>query len=218
MTAPLKKSFLFSIVLIGFSTIVVQTLFIREFLTLFYGNEIVIGSFLGIWLFWTAAGSGWLARYLFPQKNLQIIFTFIQATWIFLALVTLLLIRALPALFNLNTGEITGYLTILRIIFLTLAPFCIFSGMLYTLACHLYTHAAQSASGHTRVYLWEAIGATSGGLMLSFVLLSFVNPVQIIFIIMGIKFIYYPGRTQKEPLAAWRTFSFFNFFVVYHRS
>ena len=41
----------------GFAAAAVQTLFLREYLSIFSGNEIVIGVVLALWLGATAAGS-----------------------------------------------------------------------------------------------------------------------------------------------------------------
>ena len=52
-----KRSALF---LIGATSVTGQIILIREFFTSFYGNELSIGFFLGIWLLGAGIGSGLL--------------------------------------------------------------------------------------------------------------------------------------------------------------
>jgi len=50
--------------LLGFTATSAQILLLREFISTFHGNELVIGVFLSIWLLATAVGSGPVARLL----------------------------------------------------------------------------------------------------------------------------------------------------------
>lgn len=210
-----KKNFYFSILLIGFSTIIIQTVYIREFLTLFYGNEIVIGSFLGIWLFWTAIGSGWLSNLIRNHKNSLNQFTNIQLIWILVSIITQIFIRALPLLLHLQTGEITGYFHIFWIIFMTIAPYCVFSGTLYSLACRLHMGSKSTAAtwyGH--IYLLEAVGAMLGGLMISFIFLAFLSPFQTISLIVGLNLIFIFIRCLKYKILLLSMISLSLFIIV----
>jgi len=49
----------------GFSAVVGQIVLMRELIQVFNGNEISLGILLGMWLLWTAVGSGaasWILR------------------------------------------------------------------------------------------------------------------------------------------------------------
>lgn len=46
----MNKRILFALLLMGFTSLVVQTLLIREFLISFYGNELTIGLILSNWI------------------------------------------------------------------------------------------------------------------------------------------------------------------------
>ena len=59
----LKKGILFSIALIGFTAIVAQIIFMREFLVVFYGNEIAIGIIFTSWFATGMLGSWLLGRF-----------------------------------------------------------------------------------------------------------------------------------------------------------
>ncbi|MBP6871594.1 MAG: hypothetical protein KBC43_06280, partial [Bacteroidales bacterium] len=45
------------LVLLGFTAMATQVILIREALSIFQGNELVIGMFLGIWMILTATGA-----------------------------------------------------------------------------------------------------------------------------------------------------------------
>ena len=46
-----------ALMLAGFSAVIGQVVLMRELMVVFCGNEISLGIMLGLWLFWTAAGS-----------------------------------------------------------------------------------------------------------------------------------------------------------------
>jgi spermidine synthase len=52
----------FALFLIGFTATSAQILLLREFISTFHGNELVIGIYLSVWLLATAVGSGPVAR------------------------------------------------------------------------------------------------------------------------------------------------------------
>jgi spermidine synthase len=41
----------------GLTALIVQIIFLREFLTLFWGNELVVGVIIGNWMLLTTAGA-----------------------------------------------------------------------------------------------------------------------------------------------------------------
>lgn len=48
---------------LGFAAQLIQVVFLREFLTTFYGSEIAVAIVLGMWMLWTAEGSFVAARF-----------------------------------------------------------------------------------------------------------------------------------------------------------
>src|SRR5271157_5624243 len=46
-----------ALMITGFSAVIGQIVLMRELMVVFSGNEISLGIMLGLWLFWTAAGS-----------------------------------------------------------------------------------------------------------------------------------------------------------------
>ncbi|MDZ7262090.1 MAG: hypothetical protein ONB05_08305 [candidate division KSB1 bacterium] len=176
----MRKLFAISLTLIGFTAIIGQIVLIRELMVLFYGNELTVGFMLGAWLLWTAAGSGLVGRMLSKLKRLRLTYGLTQLGLALLVPASIVAIRASQVIWGRTQGEITGLVPIMVTTLVTLGPFCIFSGSLYTLGCNIFSRKLEKASVSIgRVYVLEAIGAGLGGFLASFVLIRFLSSFQI---------------------------------------
>jgi len=63
-----QKTLFFAVTALGISSIAVQLIVLREFLNVFYGNELVFGIILGSWFLLTGLGS-YLGRYVRKLVN-----------------------------------------------------------------------------------------------------------------------------------------------------
>ena len=78
MSSLLKsKSLTFPFLTFGFTSVMAQIILMRELVILFYGNELSLGTMLGVWLLWTAVGSALLPR-LFRIRRPRKVFLFTQ--------------------------------------------------------------------------------------------------------------------------------------------
>ncbi|MDD4183699.1 MAG: hypothetical protein PHT53_07795, partial [Candidatus Omnitrophica bacterium] len=137
MDARLNRIIGFSIILAGFCSLSTQILFIREFLIVFYGNELSIGFIFSSWLISVAIGS--LAFSIFSKRITQKV-TLFSLCLIVLSLIlpfSLILIRLSKAIMNFNTGETVPLFPIAAASFVLLFPVCIFFGYMFALACGL---------------------------------------------------------------------------------
>ncbi len=155
-----RSMFIALFLFFGFSVTALQIIFLRIFLSLFYGNELSIGLFMFSWLFWSSIGSFLFGRIKRPGK-------YIHTHLFLLSLIinfTILLIR----FFRFQVQPIVGLLpdlpaTIL-VAFFSLALFAVFSGGLFPLYVLLIKQTEKDLSiSIIRVYLWETIGAALGG-------------------------------------------------------
>jgi spermidine synthase len=158
---------------LGLTSMSSQIILLREFLSVFNGNELVIGIVLANWMLLTGAGA-WIGRFSGKQKlkDSGLIFVIIALT--VAAPVTLF---ALDALRNVlfTTGSMAGIFQVYFTSLLVLAPFCITSGLLFTrLTAFLSFRSNENSAG--RVYAWESIGSVAGGVMFNFVLVFFLKP------------------------------------------
>jgi spermidine synthase len=169
----MKVTTIFAFILLGFAATIGQILVLRELLTVFSGTELAVAIVLAAWLFWTALGGllgGKLSQHYRGSPRL---FGYLQGVSGFILASTIFLIRAARTLFQVGAGELVTLGQMLAISFLTLAPFCLISGVLFSLACSLLAAQipAWTRSLFTLVLIHYFTGlqiASSIGLLLCF--------------------------------------------------
>ena len=164
----------FSVFIIGFTTMITQIILLRLFLSIFNGNELIIGIVLSNWMILTALGA-YLGR---RTKNIENkpLFVFIAHLLMgILPLLTVFFVFYLRyALFP--TGVIFNLGQILFGTLLLMLPFCLLSGILFT-----YFSTQISVMGYTNqinnIYSFEAIGSITGGIIFNFLLIFLFNSI-----------------------------------------
>lgn len=175
----LKKPITFSVITVGITAIVAQIVLLREFITIFYGNEISVGIILASWLLLGALGSYGLGRFADNIKNSLTVFCACQ---LFLSVIlpfSVIFMRSIKGAFGLLPGEIMplGVLVITSPVIL--APLCVTLGFLFALSCNLFP-GENGASKIGRVYMLESAGAVIGGLTASFFLIKYFGSMHIL--------------------------------------
>jgi spermidine synthase len=176
----MRKALLLTLLVLGINSILGQIIVIRELMVIFYGNELSLGIILAGWLLWTAAGSGFLARRVDswgrPHQRLVICqlmaaLTLPAAIWG---------IRAARRILALAPGEIVGLAPMFYTSLLVLAPLGLTLGLMFALGCELYSQATtETAASIGWAYLYEAIGASLGGVMFTYGLVFWFSHLQI---------------------------------------
>lgn len=167
----------------GFAAIVSQIVSLREFLIVFYGNEISIGIVLSVWLLWGAAGSALASRFSLKIANRVNLLTLALLTLSILIPLSVMAIRSARTIFNILPGEIMplGIMIISSIVIV--APVCMLLGAIFSLACAVSEKMLSGAGRIGRVYALESVGSVAGGLLISFVLLRYFSSLQILYIV-----------------------------------
>jgi spermidine synthase len=166
---------------LGFAALSAQMLFFRELVAAFHGNEFTLGAWFAVWLFWTAAGSGWPAgnprlpdgaapppRPPALQPALLGLAALIPLTDLGIRCIRLLL-RAAP-------GETIGFAPAVAAASVLLAPFGLLSGVGFARLCR------PAAPGHGEkislpvLVAFEAAGSAAGGLFCSLFLFRAFPP------------------------------------------
>lgn len=162
-----------SFFLLGLSATITQVIFIREFLVVFYGNELCLGLILASWLAGISLGA-WLAGTLIERvKNLSLCFLLCLISLSVLPPFQIHLIRILREILNVATGEYIGLIPLIIASFLLILPFSLLIGFIFPFACRLLSREGKSPAIQIGlVYIFEALGSVIGGLLLSFYLLS----------------------------------------------
>ncbi len=175
----------------------VQVILMRQFISVFYGNELSIGILLTIWLFWVGAGSLtgnslWKATALriehFPQL---LIIPFIFGLGAFVA------IKSVRVLLSVPFGEFIPFwhLTIFAAVVLFLP--CFAFGSLFSYLAMQKSRQLTLGEPAAHIYIYESVGSVAAGLFASFAL--FLTNLQILFsvaLFASFVFIFY----QKQKI------------------
>jgi spermidine synthase len=160
----------------GLTSVIAQTVIMREGLVLFGGFELVSGILLCFWLVWAGIGSllagRWFAR-TDPLKTASVLL-FIQCIC---ALYAVIFLRCSLRIFSYPYGEIIPLGGILLVSCLALVPLCMVFGALFPIL--------SRALEPNRVYLIEGVGAFIGGIAVTFVLIHLIPPVGVILLVIA---------------------------------
>jgi len=174
---------LLSILFIGCYATIAQILLIREFLVVFFGNELCLGIILGVWLFGVAFGAGVGGRVACKIKGHLTAFVLILLLMCAALPVELILIRVLRYIIDVPAGQYIPILSLLYSSIFLIVPFSFTIGLVFPVACKVVQGVTQDpASDIGMVFFLEAIGSLIGGIVFTFVLVSRYQPFTIIMV------------------------------------
>jgi spermidine synthase len=160
---------------LGFTSTIAQVLLMRELVATFYGNELLFGLVLAVWMAWVAVGSWGVGRlaalHRLREKGFAVGLVLAAA----LLLAQIALVRGVRALLGVTPGAFVELGPMVGAVVVALAPLCILSGALFALGARLIV-AQGGTTG--RAYVWESAGAVLGGALFSFVLIRWLDPFQ----------------------------------------
>jgi len=164
-----------SVFLLGLTSIAAQIILLREFLSFFYGNELVLGLILANWMLITSLGA-------YLAKNAEMrVFSISPAVSMlgFLAVLPFLLVFLMYYLRNIVfvQGSMLNLLEIYMSSLVLLLPFCLLSGFIFTLLAELTSRYHQK-NLISKVYAWESFGSLAGGIIFNLVLIWFLKTFQ----------------------------------------
>ena len=108
-------------------------------------------------------------------------------------------LERLAAAREIAVGQVRPFRLMLVSCLCLLGPFCVLNGFLFPLACRALAAVDRAAArGPGRVYVAEAGGAAAGGACYSFVLVHWVEPLLLAFLLAG-------ALCVAAALAAWGT-------------
>ena len=159
----------------GISSIAVQIVTVREFLTQFSGNEITMSLVLFCWLI--VGGLGSLVSKYFPGRSIRF-YSIIVLLTALLPLAQITAIRLFRDTIFIH-GESPGFYPIFLFILILSAPYAFLIGFVlpYSLAV-IRKSGGQFSSGE--LYITDNMGDITGGALCSFILVYFLSPFRII--------------------------------------
>ncbi len=180
----MKISLVIAFILMGFTSLVSQSLILRETLITFQGNELTLGLVLASWILLTALGSKLFSKVSTKIKNPFLLYVLFQILLSLYIPISIIFIRILTNILGLAPGEGTGIFSVLGSTFLILAPLNILLGAMFPLACRLWSKLSlKSEESAGVVFILEALGFVIGGLIFTFIFISRLNSFQIVYIL-----------------------------------
>ena len=177
---PSRKLVLFlAICCLGVSALVTQLTLMREFLSVFSGNELVFGIVLGCWLLLTGIGSA-LGKTAARLSNPMTVLIAAQILIAVLPIADVFLLRSLRNVVFIRGAELGVTDTVISC-FVLLAPYCVVAGYLLTLAC-LVLASKKDSSSIGQVYFLDNVGDVVGGFLFSFVLIYLFGHFGILYV------------------------------------
>ena len=168
----------------GLSGIVAQILLLRELLISFLGNELTLGMILANWLILEAIGSFLIGKSVEKVERKIEAFVCFQLFFSLALPFSIYLSRIFKNILISAPGEGLGFVSIFYSSFLILLPVTLPHGALFTYGCKLYSqYFRKGASSVGKVYILETIGSILGGLLMTFLLIQYLNSFEIAFII-----------------------------------
>lgn len=188
-----RRSTLLAFILIGGYSIIVQILFIREFMVVFYGNELCLGIIFASWLIGISLGASIGARAVRQIKEIWTTFIVYQTIICAVPFIQIYCIRVVREILSIPPGEYIHPVSLILSTLLITLPFSFMIGLIFPCASQLNLEKVSrdfSSGGPTnkaqqigRVYIFEAVGSLIGGLVLTFYLLIYFKPYETLSII-----------------------------------
>jgi len=164
----------------GLSGIVAQTVLIRECLILYGGNELSIGVTIGAWVVWEALGAFIGGRW--PRGARGAAHAFIAAGLIFGIVfpASIYAIRAFKVIAGLPPEISLGITSIFGASMVIFLPAGLLHGFAFTAACRVY-EGVKGPGGKAagKVYFYEMAGTIAGGILVSYVLVTWLHSFRI---------------------------------------
>jgi len=162
-----------------------QVLFVREFLIIFNGNELTIGLILANWLLLEAMGS-FAFGHISAKIRSPVTLYALSATVIGLLFpVSIFAARMSKTLLNVSSGQGLGIVPIFFLSILIMFPVGFLLGGQFPLACRIYEDFKRKSTAIAtgKSYFLEAIGFGVGGIIVTYLLIPYLNAMRIAFII-----------------------------------
>jgi len=149
---------------LGFISISTQIYLLRESYIVFYGNELILGIMLSVWMLLTGAGA-WLGRYFGRVRGKSMFILFLMLLLSVLPVLMMIKLNLYRALV-IPTGTIAGVNDVMYAAFLVQLPFCLINGFLFTSLSAMLRRAGNA-------YSIESSGSMLAGALVNFILLWF---------------------------------------------
>ncbi|MFH2137988.1 MAG: methyltransferase [Candidatus Omnitrophota bacterium] len=184
----MSKFITFLIILMGASCCIGQVLLIREFLIVFYGNELIIGVILANWLLLEAAGSFTFGLFSSKLSSPKLVYALTQVSAGILFPLSIYGARIVKNILTASPGEGIGLWPIAICSLAIMMPLGFLLGGQFPLICQIYKQTKNTSLTQAigKSYFLEAVGFGLAGIILTFLLIPYINSMNIAFLMSGI--------------------------------
>src|SRR3989338_1370360 len=166
---------------IGCYATIAQVMLIREFLNIFYGNELCLGIVFGAWFLGIAAGAFAGAKIEHTFKHAFTVFMITLMVLCFVLPIQIVFVRGIRGLLSVGVGEYISILPLLLTSIGLVLPFSFIIGFIFPFSSKVILGTTRNAAVDIGVvYIIESMGNLFGGLVFSFFLVSRFHPFKII--------------------------------------
>ena len=156
----------------GYAT-VSQVCLVREFVVVFFGNELCLGIILASWLAGVAAGASVGARAAQRVTDGMRVMTFCFMGVMALMVVAVCTIRSLRGILQIPTGEYATFAGMALAVAAVTIPVSASVGFVFPIACAATRRGDRQGSTEIgTVYAIESLGSILGGILFTYVLVT----------------------------------------------
>ena len=159
---------------------VIQAVVIREFLVVFYGNELCMGLIFGVWLFSIALGAWIYSLYSRKARGLWTLFLTMATLLSLLPFLQVCLIRSIRVFLHVPSGLFIPFFSMCAAAFLVIIPYGLIIGSVFPLGCRLYARHDRDSQSIATLFSLESAGALTGGGLFSYVLVERFSSFEIL--------------------------------------
>lgn len=186
-----------SLFILGFTSIITQIILLRDFLSVFNGNELVTGMILANWMLLTGLGSFFGRIFEKHINNTNYIFIGHLISGLLPLIISFLIyylrFRIYPP------GQIINLAGVFFNSFFLLTPYCLITGFMFPLLATAFSNFSNY-NVINKAYAIEAFGSLVGGLIFNFVLIFVLKSYLSLAIVMMLNFVaaiagyYFSGK------------------------
>ncbi|MDD5439282.1 MAG: fused MFS/spermidine synthase, partial [Candidatus Omnitrophica bacterium] len=172
---PVNRALRVSLITIGVTALSGQIILIREFFTIFYGNELSIGLVLFLWLLGGSTGAycGGKSAAIVRDRG----FSTVIAGHLLVSLAlpaALIIVRLARCIFGIPLGEMPGIPVMMAAGIMSFFPLNFILGFMFV--CAAKEHAVEADTGRiASAYFFESLGAVAGGIITGIALVRYFN-------------------------------------------
>lgn len=165
-----------AIILFGAFATITQVIFLREFLVVANGNELFLGLIFFCWFLGITLGALLAAHIADRVHSLLSAIISLLLIQCLTVLVEIALIRSIRITLHIPASQYLPLFPFFAVALAYVLPFSVITGITFPLFCRYFTqYVASDAESIGTVYYLEALGAITGGVVFTFVLVGHVQ-------------------------------------------